>query len=219
MENRLKLKEELNGVYQQVLKMGTFVEEALQKAITSLVQRDEKLAQQVIDNDSQIDGYQSRIEDLCTKIIAMEQPVASDLRNLVTVIKIVSDLERIGDHARHLAKSLSKIEDSTLERLLPDIEVMTRIGIEMVHNSLTAFSSFDPALAQQVARMDDELDKKHKILYAKIIDMMKSEPDRVEDGGTLLFLNRFLERLGDHVTNICEWIVYASSGEHTELNA
>jgi phosphate transport system protein len=219
MEFRSKLNDELTGIYQQVLKMGTFVEEALQKAISALINRDEKLAAQVIENDFQIDNYQSKIEELCTKIIATEQPVASDLRNLVTVIKIVSDLERIGDHARHLARSLDDVEQETMDKLLPDFEAMTRIGIEMVHKSLTAFSTFDAALAQSVAAMDDELDSMHQKLYEKIIFQMKSDPDKVEQGSTLLFLNRFLERLGDHVTNICEWIIYAGSGTHAELNA
>lgn len=218
MENRAKLSEELGTVYQQVLKMGTFVEEALQKAINALVHRDNALAKAVIDNDLQIDNYQSQIEDICTKIIATEQPVASDLRNLVTVIKIVSDLERIGDHARHLARSLDSVEQDTMDALLPDIEGMTNIGIDMVHKSLTAFSTFDKALAQSVAKLDDQLDHQHKELYTKIIELMKEDPEKIEQGSTLLFLNRFLERLGDHVTNICEWIVYANTGSHTELN-
>ncbi|AHC14334.1 phosphate signaling complex protein PhoU [Salinispira pacifica] len=218
MDYRLKLNEELTAVYQQVLKMGTLVEESLQKAINALIHRDAELAEQVITNDFQIDTYQSTIEDHCTKIIATEQPVASDLRNLVTVIKIVSDLERIGDHARHLARSLESIDQATMDSLLPDIEKMTKKGIEMVHQSLTAFSRFDSRLARKTAEMDDQLDEQHKLLYNKIISMMKQDPDKVEAGGTLLFLNRFLERLGDHVTNICEWIVYASSGNHSELN-
>ncbi len=219
MEFRSKLNDELNSVYQQVLKMGTFVEEALQKAISALINRDRELAQTVIDNDVLIDNYQSQIEDYCTKIIATEQPVASDLRNLVTVIKIVSDLERIGDHARHLAKSLDSVEQTTMDTLLPEIEKMTKLGIEMVHKSLTAFSTFDGGLAQTVAALDDKLDALHQELYARIIAIMKADPEKVEQGSTLLFLNRFLERLGDHVTNICEWIIYAGSGSHPELNA
>jgi phosphate transport system protein len=219
MEPRTKLNDELNGISQQVLKMGTFVEEALQKAISALVNRDSKLASSVIENDIQIDNYQSQIEDMCTKLIATENPVASDLRNLVTTIKIVSDLERIGDHARHLARSLEKVEAHTMDSMVADIEKMTKLGIEMLHKSLTAFSTFDGNLAQDVARMDNDLDDMHQKLYRKIIELMKADPQKVEQGSTLLFLNRFLERLGDHVTNICEWIVYAGSGEHPELNA
>ena len=219
MENRSKLNEELEAIYQQVLKMGSFVEESLQKAITSLINQDRDLARRVIEDDAHIDAYQEQIEVACTKIIALEQPVAGDLRTLVTVIKIVSNLERIGDHARHLARSLSTVDRSTMDYLLHDIEQMTKRGIEMLHQFLTAFSQSDAALAESVAKMDLELDKQHRLLYDKIIGMMKNDPALVEQGSSLLIINRFLERLGDHVIAMCEWIIYADTGSHRELRS
>ena len=217
MENRSTLNEGLSAIKQQVLDMGLFVEEALQRAITALINQDEKLARQVVDDDIHIDKYQNQIEDACTRIIAREQPVASDLRVLVISIKIVSNLERIGDHARHLARSLSLVDKATMEYLITDIKLMTKQGIDMLHQSLTAFSLFDADLAQAVAKKDAILDQQHQALYSKIIEMMKKNPKKIKQGTTLLFLNRFLERLGDHVITICEWIVYANTGVHSEL--
>ncbi|WP_052078927.1 phosphate signaling complex protein PhoU [Spirochaeta lutea] len=218
METRIRLNEQMAEVYQTVLKMGTFVEEALRKALNAVSNRNMNLAQQVIEHDIHIDSYQNAIEDMCTKIIATEQPVASDLRELVTLIKVVSDLERIGDHARHLAKSISSISEPILEQVLPKIKVMTEKGISMVHDALTALSTHDADLATTIAAMDDQIDELHTQLYEQIITIMQEDPRYIEEGTTLLFLNRFLERLGDHVTNICEWIVYAKRGTHIELN-
>jgi len=217
MEIRQKFNSQMAEVYQHILRMGALVEEALHKALTAVRNHDMELAERVVKDDEAIDNYQNRIEDLCTVIIATEQPVATDLRELVTTIKIVSDLERIGDHARHLAKSVTKVSEPLMARALPLIQEMTSHGISMVHQALTALSSRNTEQAKAVAAMDDDIDRMHKELYALIISIMKEHPDRIEEGTSLIYLNRFLERLGDHVSNICDWIVYARTGTHPEL--
>jgi phosphate transport system protein len=133
-------------------------------------------------------------------------------------MKITSDLERIGDHARHLVRRMDEISDTVFRGTLPQFSEMAEKGIGMVHDSITAYVNHDPDLARTVARRDDEIDELHRALYRELLSMIASNPDRVETGTALVFLNRFLERLGDHVTNMCEWIVYAKTGEHVELN-
>ncbi len=197
--------------------MGSLVEESLQKAVTALVNQDRTLALQVVEEDVLIDTYQKQIENACTKIIALEQPVAGDLRRIITVIKIVSHLERIGDHARHLAGSLITVDRKIMDYVLSDIQKISKAGIEMLHISLTAFSRSSPELAESISEINNNLENYHGLLYNKIINMMKDDPETVEQGSTVLFISRFLERLGDHVLMICSAIIYADTGSMREL--
>lgn len=218
MEARHRFTLELNNLKQLILKMGALVEESLGKAITALARRDSELAQAVIEGDSVIDDLQNQIEDNCTRLIATEQPVAGDLRAILTSVKLCSDLERIGDHARHLARAVEQIPGSVMAVALPKIRRMAELGQSMVHDSLTAFVEQSADGAMAVAARDEEIDHAHQELYAEIVTMMKQHPEQIDAGISLMFLNRFLERLGDHVTNMCEWVIYANRGEHIELN-
>ncbi|MFP4329402.1 MAG: phosphate signaling complex protein PhoU [Spirochaetaceae bacterium] len=217
-QTRFNFSRSLQDMYQSILRMGALVEEALRKALTSVSTLDYKLAEQVIADDSRIDTTQMEVEEACTKLIATEQPVATNLREILVTIKIASDLERIGDHARHLARSLDTFAHDAFQELVPPMERMTQQGIGMLHDSLTAFVEQDPQKAREVAARDEEIDAMHRALYQKIVDVMKHQPDLIEDATRILFLNRFLERLGDHVTNVCEWIIYAKTSVHEELN-
>lgn len=216
--NRQHFREQLDQMYQDVLHMGTLVEEALRKALTAIRTGDFELAESVANEDEIIDELQFSLDERCAKLIATEQPVATDLREIIVAMKIASDLERIGDHARHLVRSIDQLRDSVFQPVWPLIREMTTKGIDMVHDSLTAYVNHDAATARAVARRDDEIDALHHQIYAALLEAMEQHPDRLEQGTSLVFLNRFLERLGDHVTNMCEWIVYARTGEHVELN-
>jgi phosphate transport system protein len=218
MKGRTHFAEAMKDLYQDIVRMGTLVEEALRKALISLSIRDIDLAKHVIEGDKKIDELQHEIEEQCTQLIALEQPVATDLREILTSTKIVTDLERIGDHARHLAKSVETLSDPKLLQTLPDIQKMTQLGINMVHDCITAFVEHDAEKAMEVAGRDDEIDSIHKHLFNEVLEIMKNNPDKISQGASLMFLNRFLERLGDHVTNMCEWVVFAKNGEHVELN-
>ena len=218
METRQHFSDELHRMYQDVLHMGTLVEEALRKALTAVTTQDRDLAEQVKEGDQRVDTLQFALDRRCTEIIATEQPVATDLREILVAMKIASDLERIGDHARHLVRVMDQLTDSVFGETMPWFSTMTEKGIAMVHDSVTAYVDHDPGLAREVARRDDEIDELHRGLYKELVGLIASNPDRVETGTALVFLNRFLERLGDHVTNMCEWIVYAKTGEHVELN-
>lgn len=218
MEPRHHFNEELNDLYQLILKMGAQVEDALSKSITALSTRDLELAKSVIENDAVIDGLQVTIEDQATQIIALEQPVATDLRELVTTTKIASDLERIGDHARHISKAATSLPQEVVDIAIESIRSMAKVGIGMVHDALSAFVEQDAHKAREIADRDDQIDAIHRRLYAILVDAMREHPEWIQYGVNLLFLNRFLERLGDHVTNMCEWVVFAKTGEHVELN-
>lgn len=218
MDTRLRLESQLHELYNQIMKLGALVEEALGKSIEALKTEDRELANSVIAGDAAIDELHLGIEDLSTQIIALEQPVATDLRELITATKIAADLERIGDHARHIAKTCNALPADLLARAIEPIEKMARIGISMVHDSLTAFVDQDANQARKVAERDDEIDTAHKELYRDLIETMRGRPEWIEYGVTTMFLNRYLERLGDHVTNICEWVIFAKTGDHVELN-
>jgi phosphate transport system protein len=198
--------------------MGVMVEEALQKAVTAVENRDTGLSRAVIDGDLEIDQLQLELEENGAQLLATEQPVATNLREILVTIKIASDLERIGDHARHLARLAFEEPSDLVNRVLPMMRKMTEVGIGMVHDSLSAFVDQNADNAKEVAARDDKIDEMHHQLYREIVGAMREHPDWVEVGTNLVFLNRFLERLGDHVTNICEWIVYARTGDHVDLN-
>lgn len=218
MERRRRLDEQLSDLYQQILRMGSLVEEALRKAVLALKTDDEALADTVTREDAQIDAMHIAIEDLCTHIIALEQPVATDLRELITATKLASELERIGDHARHIARRVNRLPKELLAIAVPGIDDMARVGISMLHDSLSAYVAQDETQARAVAVKDDEIDAAHRVLYTSLIAIMRDRPEWIEHGVELMFLNRYMERLGDHVTNMCEWVIFARSGEHVELN-
>lgn len=217
METRIKFQQELNNMLQTLIKMGVLVEEAVTKALYALEQRDIDLAEQVIEKDKIIDDIRVEIEDTCIRIIATEQPVAHDLREIMTTVKIVSHIERIGDHARHLAKAVKEIPEKVMDTAYPRIKRMAEIGIAMLRDSLDAFVERDALKAEKAAARDVEIDEIHKELYKDILKMMEEDKKVIEYGSNLLFLNRFMERLGDHVTNICEWVCYANTGKRLGL--
>ncbi|NBF39407.1 MAG: phosphate signaling complex protein PhoU [Spirochaetes bacterium] len=208
---------QLDKMYQDVLRMGALVEEALKKSVTALASHDYDLAERIIEEDRSIDKLQVEIEDHCTELLATQQPVASDLREILTTIRIVDDLERIGDHARHLARAVGDISDETFVTVLPSIEEMAERGISMMHDALTAFVDQDAEQAVAVAERDAAIDRMQKTLYGKLIDIVRDHPDKADKAMNLMFMVRFLERLGDHVRSVCEWVVYAKRGEHVEL--
>lgn len=215
---RRHFEEDKKHLYNEILKMGAIVEVSLRKALSALSNRDHALAKEVIEGDARIDELQLQIEDRCAVLIATENPVASALRKIITSIKIASDLERIGDHARHLARALDSVDRDLLETMLPRIRDMAERGIGMVHDALTAFVDDDTETAIAVAERDERIDELHRALYQEIVAKMQERPHLIASGTNLIFVNRFLERLGDHVTNICEWVIYANKGTHVELN-
>ncbi len=218
MERQLKIAGSLEELRENLLRMGSLVEEALRKALIALSNWDEELATKVISEDVRIDTMQFELQDDCAELIESQQPTGRDLREVICCIKTLTDLERIGDHARHIARSLATSAGPHYSTLLPRVRRLGDKVLGMVHDALTALIDRDPDRAREVAVRDYEADELHRAITADALSVMKSETGGVEAGEVIIQLSRFLERIGDHVTNICEWIVYAQTGVHEEFD-
>jgi phosphate transport system protein len=218
MGTRQAFEEGLAALNQEILRMGVMVEEALRQAVESLVNKDGELARAVVAGDAAINQVEQEIEDRCIVLIAREQPVATDLRKLITSLKIVTQLERMGDHALHVAKGTLRLLPETYMKPLIDIPRMAEIGIGMIRDVLTAFLDNDAERAREVASRDHLVDELHNQVMREVFTYMMENTKNIPQSISLLFISRFLERVGDHVTNICEWVVYSATGERVELN-
>ncbi len=190
----------------------------MRKAIAAVSEPSFDLASEVVEADQGIDGLRASIEDLCARLIATEQPVAGDLRDILTSMKFAGDLERIGDHARHVAAAIDSISDPVFSGVLPNLRKMADAGTAMLHDTVTAFMDRNSEYAVEVAKRDDAIDRLHHTVYEQLVTIMRESPDSIPHAMHVMFINRFLERLGDHVTNMCEWVVFFQEGRHVELN-
>ena len=211
---------ELSRLRHDILAMATRVEENLGKALTALRTCDAELANEVRSDDAEVDALQLKIEDDAAIIIATQQPVARDLRELVTIFKLTNNIERVGDHAVHLARAARKLAKSGESpfKAQENLERMAEIGQEMLHCAVSAFIAQDANAAREAAAMDNKIDTEHKILTESILKLMKKDSDLVKGALQILQTSNQLERLGDHITNICEAIIYMIEGKHEELN-
>ncbi len=208
----------LNDLHQDILKMGVLVEDIIRKALLALKTRDENLAGQVIKDDDAVNELETRINDKAVILLATEQPVAGDLRFIVSAIKAANELERIADQAVHVAKCSLKIGFEKLIKPLVIIPRMTELSIIMIHDILSALVENSAEKAVKIAEMDDEIDKLHKQVSREMVSCMIDDSSRISQGLELSFVARYIERIGDHVTNIAELIVYNATGKRVELN-
>lgn len=215
---RHAFEEQLDVLHRSLMSMGTLVEEAIHKAIKSLVERDADLAQQVIEHDTMINELEHQIEIGCFRLIALQQPVGSDLRRLGTMLKLVTDLERMGDHAVAIARTTRRLMVEPYVKPLIDIPLMADHVKAMVRDCLNAYITRDKEAAREVAFRDDAVDKLFSTIFRDLIDVMSSNKQSISQGTHLLFVAQYLERIADHVTNICEWIFYLNTGKMTDLN-
>lgn len=204
------LDKSLSILQNDLLKMGSMVEEAIHLAIDSLVRQDLNLARKIINGDDPIDDLSLQIEEECIRLIALQQPIAGDLRVITTVLKTATDLERIADHATNIAEITERIGGDTLIKPLVDILKMLVLVSEMVRDSLKAFVDRDVALAKTTCLRDNEVDKLYEDLLNELTGfvLLGSDKHRVEQSLNLLFVARYLERVGDHATNIGERVIY-----------
>lgn len=215
---RERYERELQVLHEEILKMGLMVERALGDAMAAVKSGDIQAAAGVIEADREIDAAEARIEELCAMLIAREQPVAGDLRAVMAILKVSSELERMGDHARSLAEYSGRLGTAELAMALPSIEPMLSRILDMIKAGLEAFTEHDAKAALSVAEQDNAVDRLHDDLYRLLMNALgrgEGDPAKLVP---LLFLNRFLERLGDRVTNMCEWVYYARKGERPEMN-
>lgn len=209
---------ELREIKESVLRMGSLVEEAIRAAIAALEAHDADAATQVIRNDARINEAQQIVSDQIITTIATQQPVASDLRFLLSLDHVSYELERIGDHAGSVAKQARKLAPQAplnRNRYLPE---MGEIAAQLVHGVLRALVDIDESAARAVAARDDEIDALYHRGFAEVLDLMRADPENVDRGTRILFAAHYIERIGDRVTNIAEDVVFLARGEIEDLN-
>ena len=213
---RARLNAALDELQEELLRMGSMVEEAIARSVDSLARQDLSLAQLVIDGDDQIDALNLKIEEDCIYLIALQQPLAKDLREITSILKIVTDLERIADHASNIAKITIRIGNEPLIKPLVDLPKMAELAQQMVRNSLRSLVERDRELAKENCLRDDQVDQLYLLIYNEVTEYVLARPDdrKVVQALNLLFVARYLERVGDHATNIGERVIYLVSGRN-----
>lgn len=211
--------ERLAEIHRELSQLGRMVNEAIYKSVKALINHDAQLAQEVIDGDLKINQKENVIDQKCYAIIALEQPNASDLRRVLAVMRASSDLERMGDHAENISKVTINVKgnkrDAGLEKQIAQIG--DKIN-GMCSDIIDAFVEFDVDKAKVTAQMDDEVDKQYHQLRMSSIELMKSDSESVLAAADYSFVGMHLERIGDYITNIAEWIVYLDTGEIVDLD-
>ncbi|OZN11785.1 phosphate signaling complex protein PhoU [Enterococcus faecium] len=216
---RTQFEEELLNLHNQFYEMGMMVSSAVHKSVRAYIKHDKILAQEVIENDININNMETRLEKKSFEMIALQQPVTTDLRMIITVMKASSDLERMADHAVSVAKSTIRVKGQTrIPEIEKEISDMSDYVQKMVDNVLVAYVKTDEKDARTIANMDQRVNDYFNRIYNATIKNMQENPETVISGTDYLNVASYLERIGDYVTNICEWIVYLATGKITELN-
>jgi phosphate transport system protein len=194
--------------------MTGLVEETIRNAIKSLVEKDSELARNLIANDEEIDDLEDVIKDKCLKFLATQQPLAGDLRYMISVMQMVRDLERIGDHCEDIAKYTLRFENETYMKELIDIPRMAEMATKMVKNAIDSFVHKDLRLARKVWKADEEVDELFRNIYDELMGIINQEPLKANQSAMFLFIAAHLERIADYATNICEETVFAMEGSY-----
>ncbi|MEQ8153473.1 MAG: phosphate signaling complex protein PhoU [Clostridiaceae bacterium] len=208
----------LKMIHEEIIKMGSIVEKQIFLSVEALNNKDVALAEDTIKKDDLVDNLQKKIEDDCIKFIAAEQPLAIDLRDIFTASKIVTDLERMADHAVDICKIVKKTKDQPRIKELKDIREMASKVQNMIKLSIDAYVAADEEKALNICKMDDEVDALYKKVFGELMVILSTNPEHISQVAQLLFVCKYLERVADHVTNICEWTIYSKTGKYIDLN-
>ena len=212
LDKRMKL------LTSELAEMGSLVEKQIYNSIEAFKNKDMKLVKQVMENDDKVDELNRRIEEQCLKFMAMESPVATDLRKVFTTSKIVTDLERMADYAVDICKITKRVESDVLGEECEPIWQMIDILRKMINKSIEAFVAGDVDAAYEICKMDDQVDILYRGLFNDMLKKMAKDETIINKGAQILFASKYLERVGDHVTNICEWIIFSAKGDYVDLN-
>jgi len=214
MSTRGRYSKELRGVFDNLVLMCRHIEAAIEKCIRALTELDFELAREVCEEDAVIDKMEREIEQSCLKILVMEQPMAGDFREVSAALKMITDLERIGDQARDIAEITTKLGEEGQVSKLVNIPRMAGIAIQMVKDGVQAYINRDLALARSLEKTDDKVDELFDIIMADLTALIKRDPDSAGRVILLMMIAKYLERIGDHAINIGEWVEYAITGIH-----
>jgi phosphate transport system protein len=218
VQTRGTLDRDLTQIQDNVLRLGSMVEQAIQRAITALKGRDVELARQIIVDDDAINSLRYTIEEQSLTTIATQQPVASDLRTIVAAMHIAVDLERMADHAEGIAHLVIRMADEPLLKPLIDLPRMADVACDMLRASLDAFVARDPGAARAIVPRDDEIDQLYDQIFRELLTYMLQDPRNINRATFLLWVAHNIERIGDRITNVSERVVFMTTGVLTELD-
>ena len=216
---RVRFDEQLNLLNRELLEMGSLIEQSIRSATQALIRQDVEAANAAIASDHEVDQKERQIEGLCLKLLLQQQPVARDLRQISAALKMITDMERIGDQAADISEIVTMMLRDEPPRITGHFPDMAQATIGMVHSAVDAFVRRDLALARQVIAADDVVDRLFDDVRGDLIALLAASPDRGRQALDLLMTAKYFERIGDHATNIAEWVEFAITGIHKEENA
>ena len=216
MRNRFD--RQLSTLNDELIEMGSMIEKSIETAIKALVNQDVDLARHAIEADEEIDRQERIIEDLCLKLLLQQQPVAKDLRLISSALKMITDMERIGDHASDISEITIALADQPYIKKLEHIQQMAKETMIMLVGSIEAFVDKDLEKASEVIKRDDVVDDLFDKVKKELIQMIHENADKGEQAADLLMVAKYMERIGDHATNISEWVIFSITGELKSMN-
>jgi phosphate transport system protein len=210
---------QLQMMVDQVLVLGSMVEQAVFDALDALKHRDQAAAHRIYDADVLINEKRYTIESGCVTLIATQQPMARDVRFLAAILEIITELERIGDYAKGICRITQLISEEPIEpTVLDELQQMATVGLDMLRRALDAFVAVDADTARQIPQEDDKVDQLYNRIYHRLMEQMTKDISTIDRANHIMWAAHNLERMGDRVTNICERIVYVATGEMRELD-
>lgn len=211
---RSRFDKELSLLNQDLIQMGSMIEISIEGAAQALINRDIELAKKIIVADDDIDNMENEIEARCLRLLLQQQPVASDLRLISSILKMITDLERIGDQAQDISEIVILLSKTDFIKKLVHLPQMAEATIKMVKDSIDAFVNKDIDLANSVIEYDDVVDDLFIVIKNELISLIREDAKNGEQAIDLLMIAKYFERIGDHAENIAEWVVYSMTGEH-----
>lgn len=211
---RVNFDKQLEQLNNEMIQMGSLIEQAIEAAVSALVQQDVEKARATVEFDDEINHQESVIEGLCMKLLLQQQPIASDLRVISSALKMITDMERIGDHAADISEITIMLANNKYIKKLEHIQQMAKETTVMVVNSIDAFVNKDAALAHKVIEQDDVVDALFVTIKRDLLAMINENIENGEQAMDLLMVAKYFERIGDHAVNIAEWVIYSITGKH-----
>ena len=217
MSIRKVFEEELAELKTELVEMCYLTEQMIGDAITALVNRDRELGKSIGDMDKRVDEYEMAIEKKCMRILLKQQPVAKDFRVVSTALKMITDIERFGDQAADIGDLVSTMPGETYIKKLTHITAMGDLALKMVRDSVNSFINNDEPLADEVIRLDDEMDELFLTVKNELIELIKVDANNGDQAIKLMMVAKYLERIGDHAVNVAEWTKYNETGVHQKF--
>jgi phosphate transport system protein len=212
MTARLSFEHELQLLRDNLIEMGQLIETAIEKTLQAFETEDESIAKEIIQGDRNVNDMEKTIESRCLSLILKQQPVARDLRIVTTALKVVTDMERIGDHAADIAELIIREKRVPIYNLVKHIPEMGKVAKEMVHDSVQAFTALDIEAAKKIEKKDDIVDELFDRVKEEVASLLRSSNEHVDQCVDILMIAKYFERIGDHAVNICEWTEFHETG-------